>query len=165
MNQAALTALRMRARTGLLANSMEHKRDVHRAECNHNFWLGMAHAVACLEEGHATHMADRDETLGGYQLPRFLDRAAETLGNDIYTLSRVEVMKRLAAAGIQITGHAVAGLDVGATQDLEDAAVSAVNLDANDAAPPVDQENRSVLHGHPPKVGENTIVAVEGGAA
>jgi len=151
----AAAALRHRALTGMLFNALACPT---RPE-GFNFWQGYAKALADLANGTGDKLSSKDGG-SGYQLPGYVAVAARCLGDDVYRLTRAEVLDRLASAGIEVATDALAALDVVAAHQLENGAVATVDLHDEHAADAVVVGDGSLLnHGSASGGTLNVIVA------
>lgn len=154
-----IDALRNRARTALLSLALT---DTKRPD-QFDFWQGYAKALRDLGRCNGRKLAAKDAALQGYQLPSFLQAAADCLGQDIYLLPRAEVVNRLAQAGIKLAADDVADFKVVPDHEFEDAAATTADLNSKHAATSVDCDD-GALHGATPCVLNAATVALQGGA-
>lgn len=128
-SQPQCDALRHRAHTGMLFNVLLQSERPQQFD----FWQGYAKAAADMAKGTATRLALKDASLGGYETPRSLTAAAGCLGDDIYRLTRTQVVERLASAGFKVPADPLADGDVIPAQQFKDGAIAP--LDLNDEHP------------------------------
>lgn len=129
-SNAPLVALRHRAHTGLACALFVPG---WQREQQHAYWQGYAKALRDVERGAGNRLAVKDAASGAYQAPGVLQAAIGVLGDDIERLSRVEVLQRLAQAGVQRPFNDVPDPDP-ATNGLEDGAVTRADTDDEQVA-------------------------------
>lgn len=153
----AITALRNRAKTGLLFAAT--------VNCHITFdrWYGYLAALRDLESGVGPKLAAKDACCesGTYEPPGIFKAAWPALPEDIEALTLANVRELLAAQGMEIAGDDIADSQINAVQQLKDGEVSATELNDEHASALIDGNNGSCLHA---ASCDQAIVSQEGGA-
>lgn len=138
---AAIEALLLRARTGLISEALQPSNRPHYFD----FWSGYAKALNDLRSGAGELLAAKDAALP-YEPPGYLRAAAEALHVHTYALTRVEIVERVRQAGIEISANPLPDFHVIPAAQLVHGAVATVDLHGEHAAPRVVDNDDALVH-------------------